>query len=71
MMEMIKESTFVYKDKGQHTVVGTSKIENGSKFIIGGKLSRVELVVHQHFNWLQKLMWKVCFGVVIEDYSED
>lgn len=36
---MIKETEFVYKDKGQSSVFSISRIKNGSKFIIGGKLS--------------------------------
>lgn len=61
----------VYKEDKLPIAVGSIKIKNGSKLVIGGELSRVELLVHQHFNWLQKLMWKVCFGVSVEDYSED
>lgn len=71
MIDMIKETELVYKDKGQSTAFSISKIKNGSKFIVGGKLSQVELTLHQHFNWFQKLMWKWCFGVKIEDYSEE
>ena len=29
------------------------------------------LKVDQHFNWFQKLMWKWCFGIKVEDYSEE
>lgn len=56
MIDMIKEAEFVYKDKGQSTAFCTSKIKNGSKFIVGGKLSQIQLTLHQHFNWFQKLM---------------
>ena len=71
MINMIKETEFVYKDKGQSTAFCTSKIKNGSKFIVGGELSQVQLILHQHFNWFQKLMWKLCFGVKVEDYNEE
>lgn len=71
MINMIKETEFVYKDKGQGTVLSTSKIKNGSKFIVGGELSQVQLTLHQHFNWFQKLMWKWCFGIKVENYSEE
>ena len=47
------------------------KIINGSMFVIGGKISNVQIKVDKHFNWLQKLMWKWCFGVKVEDYSEE
>lgn len=46
------------------------KIENGSKFTFGGKLKTVEMTIDQHFNWFQKLMWKWCFGIKVEDYRE-
>jgi hypothetical protein len=71
MIDMIKEAEFTHNGKGQSTVFSIGKIKNGSKFIVGGKLSRVELTLHQHFNWLQKLMWKWCFGVKVEDYNEE
>ena len=71
MIDMIKESEFTYNGKGQSTVFSISKIKNGSKFIVGGKLSQVELTLHQHFNWFQKLMWKWCFGIKVEDYNEE
>ena len=71
MIDMIKKAELVYKDKGQCTAFSVSKIKNGSKFIVGGEFSQVELTLHQHFNWFQKLMWKWCFGVKIEDYSEE
>lgn len=71
MINAIKEAELIYKDKGQSTAFSISKIKNGSKFIVGGKLSQVELTLHQRFNWFQKLMWKWCFGVKIDDYSEE
>ena len=71
MINAIKEAELIYKGKGQSTAFSISKIKNGSKFIVGGKLSQVELTLHQHFNWFQKLMWKWCFGVKIDDYSEE
>ena len=37
---------------------------------IGDKHYRTSLPADQHFNWFQKLMWKVCFGIKVEDYSE-
>lgn len=38
---------------------------------IGDKHYRTSLPADQHFNWFQKLMWKWCFGVKVEDYSEE
>lgn len=47
-----------------------SKIKNGSRFSIGEK-RMTTFLVDQHFNWFQKSMWKWCFGVKVEDYSEE
>ena len=46
------------------------KIKNGAMFTIGHNI-KTELKADQHFNWFQKLMWKWCFGVKVEDYSEE
>lgn len=46
-----------------------AKIKNGSRFTIGENCA-TSFPVDQHFNWFQKLMWKLCFGVKVEDYSE-
>jgi hypothetical protein len=46
------------------------KIINGSRFTIGENRATT-FPVDQHFNWFQKLMWKWCFGVKVEDYSEE
>ena len=37
---------------------------------IGGESYKTTLAIDQHFNWFQKLMWKWCFGVKIEDYKD-
>ena len=65
-------SFMTYKDKEYDFAVGyREKIKNGSIFIIGGECSKVQITLHQHFNWFQKLMWKWCFGVKVEDYNEE
>ena len=46
------------------------KIINGSILSIGKNVG-MNVNVDQHFNWFQKLMWKWCFGVRVEDYSEE
>lgn len=38
---------------------------------IGDKYYKTSLPSDQHFNWFQKLMWKWCFGVKVEDYNEE
>lgn len=45
------------------------KVENGSQFCIG-KDFKTSFIADQHLNLFQKLMWKWCFGVKVEDYSE-
>ena len=47
-----------------------NKIESGSILSVGEHY-RTTLPVYQHFNWLQKLMWKWCFGVKVEDYNKE
>lgn len=47
------------------------RIKNGSEITIGSTGMRTKIRVDQHFNWFQKLMWKWCFGVTVEDYSEE
>ena len=37
---------------------------------IGGESYKTTLTINQHFNWFQKLMWKWCFGVKIEDCKD-
>lgn len=71
MIEHTRSVEFIYKDKMQCMAIGTTKITNGRQFIIGSELSRITLTLHQHFNWFQKLWWRVCFGVTIKDYSEE
>lgn len=44
-------------------------IKNGSILSIGKEMQTL-FYVDQHFNLFQKLMWKWCFGVKVEDYSE-
>ena len=38
---------------------------------IGGESYKTTLAIDQHFNWFQKLMWKWCFGVKIEDCNKE
>lgn len=47
------------------------KIKNGSQLSIGKGIRVCNLIVDQHFNWFQKLMWKWCFGIKVKDYSEE
>lgn len=69
--DVSRQIEFFYKDNGYGTAFGKRKIKNGSMFFVGGELSKVQLTLDQHFNWFQKLMWKWCFGVKVEDYSEE
>lgn len=38
---------------------------------IGDKYYRTLIQADQHFNWFQKMMWKLCFGVKVEDYNKE
>lgn len=62
---------YYISDNVEATSVYRSKITNGSTLMIGNNLSKTTLKADQHFNWFQKLMWKWCFGVKVEDYSEE
>ena len=55
--------------KDMDSMIWTYKIV-GSTLTIGKDFKTV-LKVDQHFNRFQKLMWKWCFGVVVEDYMGD
>lgn len=46
------------------------KIKNGSKVSVG-KLYTVTFTIDHHFNWFQKKMIKWCFGLTVEDYTEE
>ena len=61
-----------YEQKSEgYATLYIPRIKNGSKLSIGGTIRTGNLMVDQHFNWFQKLMWKWCFGVRVEDYSEE
>lgn len=38
---------------------------------IGDEHYKTMIHADQHFNWFQKLMWKLCFGVNIEDCNKE
>ena len=44
-------------------------VEPKSMAYIGSESNKTTIAIDQHFNWFQKLMWKWCFGVKIEDYK--
>lgn len=50
--------------------VSIPKIKNGSKVSVG-KLHTVTFNIDHHFNWFQKKMIKWCFGLTVEDYTEE
>lgn len=68
---LISQRIYDKPDKGVMDLsFSLAKIKNGSSFTIG-KERKTFIPVDQHFNWFQKLMWKWCFGVKVEDYSEE
>lgn len=48
-------------------------IKNGSRLVIGDwtKGNAFEMYIEKHFNWFQKKMIKFCFGIHVEDYSDE
>jgi hypothetical protein len=70
--EKYDANTIAGQLKASSAYIHVPKIVNGSKMKIGGKYRfYTEWKVEQHFNWFQKLMWKWCFGIIVEDYSEE
>ena len=69
-MEFDAEGLNGVRIKGGTAYIYVPKIINGSTISIGKDFATT-LKVDQHFNWFQKLMWKWCFGVKVEDYSEE
>lgn len=65
----LEEDDFAVSERP--ATLSISKIKNGSTLTIGDKFAKTQLKADQHFNWFQKLMWKWCFGVKVEDYSEE
>lgn len=63
-------SNAMVKDDSMIIKFSLNKIKNGSRFSIG-EYRKTTFPVDQHFNWFQKLMWKLCFGVKVEDYNEE
>lgn len=57
-------------DQGIGTIY-IPKIKNGSKLTIGKDHFITVIKVGQHFNWLQKKMWKFLLGIKVEDYSDE
>lgn len=75
-MDEIKENltkvTLKFEDDDNLRIHAFSlaKIKNGSSLSIGDK-RRTFIPVDQHFNWFQKLIWRWCLGVKVEDYNEE
>ena len=36
-----------------------------------GKIGNITIVFTKSFNWFQRLMWKVCFGLEIKNLKEN
>lgn len=65
------EEEYDFAESERPTLLYHTKIKNGSKLTIGRCVNTCNLMVDQHFNWFQKLMWKWCFGIKVKDYSEE
>ena len=55
---------------GDQCIYYIPKIKDGSKLSIGKGHFITVIKVDQHFNWLQKKMWKFLLGIKVEDYTE-
>lgn len=71
----IKDEKDEKEEQISESCIGTiyiPKIKNGSKITIGkDRYTLTVMNVDQHFNWLQKKMWKFLLGIKVEDYSEE
>ena len=54
----------------QTEFINIPKIKNGSKIILGRRDQQFIFMVDQHFNWFQKKMIRLCFGFLVEDFTE-
>ena len=70
VIDNLNEYPYYYDLSKLATIFEPFRIKNGSMLSIGTKYTTI-LKVDQHFNWFQKFMWKLCFGVIIKDYSEE
>ena len=70
IMEFDAEDLNGVRIKDGTAYIYVPKIINGSTISIGKDFATT-LKVDQHFNWFQKLMWKLCFGFKVEDYNEE
>lgn len=50
--------------------IKNNKIKNGSLFKLGTDYS-INIPVDKHLNWFQKKMFKLCFGFIVTDYTEE
>lgn len=66
----MKICSVVITQKSEGNKILKTKIINGSTLSIGNNVKETQITVDQHFNWFQKLMWKLCFGVKVDNYEE-
>lgn len=52
------------------TIESPSKIKNGTLLKLGSN-KYVLTIVDKHLNWFQKRMYKICFGIIATDYTEE
>lgn len=57
------------------TIESPSKIKNGTLLKLGSNKYVLTIKVDKHLNWFQKRMYKrmykICFGIIATDYTEE
>lgn len=53
------------------TIEPPSKIKNGTLLKLGSNKYVLTIKVDKHLNWFQKRMYKICFGIIATDYTEE
>lgn len=51
--------------------ISIPKIKNGTLLRLGIDKYTFKIKVDKHLNWFQKRMYKICFGMIATDYTEE
>lgn len=51
--------------------ISIPKIKNGTLLQLGSDKYSLTIKVEKHLNWFQKKMYKLCFGFIATDYTEE
>lgn len=53
------------------TIESPSKIKNGTLLKLRSNKYVLTIKVDKHLNLFQKRMYKICFGIIATDYTEE